>query len=194
MLYIVLTVHIILCLALIGLVLLQQGKGAEMGATLGGGSNTLFGAGGATGLVIKTTTLIAIAFMGTSIMLIRIYQNQSSRPGIVGDPTAGSLMEAEQAAPASPAAPSTDAPAAAPAPAANKTENSDVGAVDKKGEESQSSNASTVTPNTAAPEGVVAEGTAAKEAASEASPAKAGEPTEATTEAVNPAEGPEAKQ
>lgn len=142
MLYLVLTIHIILCFALIGLVLLQQGKGAEMGATLGGGSNTLFGAGGATNLVIKTTTAIAIAFMGTSIMLIRIYNKEAMVPTVISDPTAGSVMEGEQSPPVAPPA---DASAPVAAPTENKTENSAGEAVDKKVEETQSSNASTGT-------------------------------------------------
>jgi preprotein translocase subunit SecG len=49
--------------------LLQQGKGADMGATFGGGSNTLFGAGGADTLLVKVTTALAAVFMLTTIYL-----------------------------------------------------------------------------------------------------------------------------
>jgi preprotein translocase subunit SecG len=65
--------HIILCLLLVGLVLLQQGKGADIGAAFGGGSNTLFGAVGANAVMVKITTAIAVLFMATSIYLVRSY-------------------------------------------------------------------------------------------------------------------------
>jgi len=50
-------------------VLLQTGKGADMGAVFGGGSQTLFGSGGAGNLLAKLTTGTAIAFMITSLIL-----------------------------------------------------------------------------------------------------------------------------
>jgi protein translocase SecG subunit len=74
---IVLIVHCVLCFALIGLVLLQQGKGADIGANLSGGSDTLFGAGGATDFITKLTTGLAVAFMASSIMLVRFYNKPS---------------------------------------------------------------------------------------------------------------------
>lgn len=62
--------HISACLALIMIVLLQTGKGADMGASLGGGGNqTLFGTSGATTVLSKITTGIAILFMLTSLFL-----------------------------------------------------------------------------------------------------------------------------
>jgi preprotein translocase subunit SecG len=103
--YLIITIHLLLCVVLIGLVLLQQGKGAELGATLGGGSNTLFGAGGATSLVTKLTTGVAISFMVTSILLVRTY-NRSAQP-LRSGPDAlleGSLLE-EAPKPAEPTVP-----------------------------------------------------------------------------------------
>lgn len=75
MFYIILTLHILLCVTLIGLVLIQQGKGADMGAAFGGGANTLFGAGGATNLIVRVTTGVAVAFMLTSILLVKTYSS-----------------------------------------------------------------------------------------------------------------------
>ena len=92
---IILTVHLVLCVALIGLVLLQQGKGADVGATFGGGNNTLFGAGGAVNMITKVTTTVAISFMVTSILLVRAY-GERGHVGPVGastTPLAGSVME-----------------------------------------------------------------------------------------------------
>ncbi|MBW2120647.1 MAG: preprotein translocase subunit SecG [Deltaproteobacteria bacterium] len=65
----VLIVHIIVCLALILIILLQSGKGAEMGAAFGGSSQTLFGSPGAAGFLTKITTVAAVVFMLTSLLL-----------------------------------------------------------------------------------------------------------------------------
>ena len=63
-------IHIIVCIALIMIVLLQTGKGADMGAAFGGGSSqTLFGSTGASTFLSKATTAAAIIFMVTSLGL-----------------------------------------------------------------------------------------------------------------------------
>jgi preprotein translocase subunit SecG len=67
--YVVPVIHVVACLFLIVVVLLQTGKGADMGAVFGGGSQTLFGSGGAGNLLTKLTTGTAIAFMLTSLIL-----------------------------------------------------------------------------------------------------------------------------
>ena len=62
--------HFIVCFVLIGVVLLQHGKGADLGASLGGGSaNTIFGSSGAGNFLTKITTASAITFMATSLTL-----------------------------------------------------------------------------------------------------------------------------
>lgn len=126
--------HISICVILIGIVLLQQGKGADMGATFGGGSQTVFGASGADTLLTKVTTTLAFSFMLTSIVLA-ISANQkvsdvggifsgepetSSAPvGAASAPAASSSDTSENAAPASaPSEPAQAAPAAAQVPAA----------------------------------------------------------------------------
>ena len=67
----VLTVlHVLVCLFLVVVVLLQRGKGADLGASLGGGgANTIFGSRGAGNFLTKITTASAIIFMGTSLTL-----------------------------------------------------------------------------------------------------------------------------
>jgi preprotein translocase subunit SecG len=68
--YIVITIiHIIACLFLIGVVLLQQGKGADMGAVFGGSSSTVFGSSGAGNFLTRLTTIMAVVFMLTSLTL-----------------------------------------------------------------------------------------------------------------------------
>jgi preprotein translocase subunit SecG len=68
--FILLSIHILICLALIGIVLIQGGKGAQAGASFGGGgSNTVFGATGGQSFLSKLTTGTAIIYMLTSLAL-----------------------------------------------------------------------------------------------------------------------------
>ena len=69
--------HIVVCLFLIVIVLLQHGKGADMGATFGGSSQTVFGSEGPLPLLNKITTGAAILFMVTSLMLAQISGKKS---------------------------------------------------------------------------------------------------------------------
>ena len=117
-------VHVLACLFLIVVVLLQTGKGADMGAVLGGGSQTLFGASGAGNLLTKLTTGMAITFMATSL-LIAIGQRQQPSSTLIdrlpeAPPAAAPIDVPPPAAPTAeaPAAgtPTAAAPAAAPAP------------------------------------------------------------------------------
>ena len=62
--------HIIVALAIIGLVLIQQGKGADAGASFGGGaSQTVFGSGGSGNFLTRSTSVLAAAFFATSFSL-----------------------------------------------------------------------------------------------------------------------------
>ncbi len=71
-------VHILVCLFLILIVLLQTGKGADIGAAFGGGSSqTLFGSAGPGGFLTKITTGVAIIFMITSIGLAYMYSHRT---------------------------------------------------------------------------------------------------------------------
>ncbi len=72
--------HVMVCLVLILVVLLQRGKGGDVGAALGGGgSNTVFGSRGAGNFLTKLTTGSAIIFMLTSLSLAYL-GNQASNP------------------------------------------------------------------------------------------------------------------
>ncbi len=81
--------HVVVCVALIMIVLLQTGKGADMGAAFGGGgSQTLFGSTGASTFLSKATTVAAIIFMLTSLVLAYLSSHRS-----------GSTMMPQQKAP-----------------------------------------------------------------------------------------------
>ena len=68
--YIVITlIHVIACITLVLVVLLQAGKGADMGAVFGGASSTVFGSSGAGSFLTRLTTGAAIVFMATSLAL-----------------------------------------------------------------------------------------------------------------------------
>ncbi|MEK7267205.1 MAG: preprotein translocase subunit SecG [Nitrospirota bacterium] len=69
MITLLLTVHIMVAVFLIFIVLIQSGKGAELGAAFGGSSQTLFGSRGAATFFSKLTTIAAVAFMVTSLSL-----------------------------------------------------------------------------------------------------------------------------
>lgn len=61
--------HIVICLLLIFIVLIQSGKGADMGAAFGGSSQTLFGSAGPATFLGKMTSVVATVFMITSLWL-----------------------------------------------------------------------------------------------------------------------------
>ena len=61
--------HSIVCVTLILIVLLQKGKGADMGAAFGGSSQAVFGSTGAMSFLTKVTTIVAVVFMLTSLGL-----------------------------------------------------------------------------------------------------------------------------
>ena len=69
MIIVVTVIHILTSIGLILVVLLQQGKGAEMGAVFGGSSSTIFGSSGAGNFLTRLTTGMAIVFMITSLTL-----------------------------------------------------------------------------------------------------------------------------
>jgi preprotein translocase subunit SecG len=67
---ILIVVHVLVSVLMIMIILLQTGKGAEIGAAFGGGySQTLFGSSGPVGFLNKLTTVVAVVFMLTSLLL-----------------------------------------------------------------------------------------------------------------------------
>jgi preprotein translocase subunit SecG len=87
---IVIVVHVLVALAIIGLILLQQGKGAEAGASFGGGaSQTVFGSQGGGNFFSKLTAVLALVFFITSFSLAIIAKNRAtvSSGAVEGIPT-----------------------------------------------------------------------------------------------------------
>jgi preprotein translocase subunit SecG len=117
-----LAVHVLAAAALIGFVLLQHGKGADMGAAFGSGSSgSLFGAAGSANFLSRTTAILATVFFVTSLGLTYFGSMHSASRDIMKEgaaptapaPAAKDSKESKPgdvpqgAAPASPAAPAT---------------------------------------------------------------------------------------
>jgi preprotein translocase subunit SecG len=114
--YLIIFLHIVACLFLIAVVLLQQGKGQDLASAFGGGgTQTAFGPRGSATVLSRATTILAGVFMVTSLTLSLMRPTRSGVldqvPGVAATPT-----PAATAAPATPAPPA-EAPPGAPAPA-----------------------------------------------------------------------------
>jgi preprotein translocase subunit SecG len=110
----ILIVHVIAALGIIGLVLLQHGKGADMGAAFGGGaSGSLFGATGSANFLSRATATLAVVFFLTSLGLAYMATHRAPADGGVMDP----VKEASPVpTPAAPAAPEAARDSAIPVP------------------------------------------------------------------------------
>ena len=108
MIALVILIHIVACLFLIGVVLLQQGKGADLAGAFGGGTQTVFGARGTVTVLHKLTTFGFVLFIVTSVFL-----GVAQRRG-----TESSVMKGMKTAPAK-SAPLGSAPA--PGPSSQKS-------------------------------------------------------------------------
>jgi len=110
--YIALVVlHVFLSMGIIAIVLLQAGKGADIGSAFGGGgSQAVFGSMGTPTVLGKITTVIAIIFTITSFSLALLGGERGS--SVVREPAAAPTAPAQPAAPGQPAAPTSPAPAA----------------------------------------------------------------------------------
>lgn len=121
MIYLLYVIHVIVCIFLILVVLLQQGKGADLSVFGGGSTQTAFGARGATTLLHKLTVGSFVIFVLTTMSLAILQASPTGRSVMSGvvDPTAQSAPATPgKPAPAkpAPAAPATPAPAAPAAP------------------------------------------------------------------------------
>ncbi len=121
---VVIVLHVLIALAIIGLVLLQHGKGADMGSGFGGGaSGSLFGATGSANFLSRATAVLATIFFLTSLGLAYIATNkQKSSDGVLD------AVKKEQSGPVKPAVekPAAEAPKPAPAVPAEGSKAKDV--------------------------------------------------------------------
>src|SRR5260370_38697754 len=107
MYYLVVAIHVVVCLFLIIVILLQSGKAADLAGAFGGmGSQTAFGPRGSATLLSKTTTISAIVFMCTSLSLSIVAMRNAG----------GSTTILEKKTPAKQSVPGANPPAKRPAP------------------------------------------------------------------------------
>jgi preprotein translocase subunit SecG len=103
--------HVLLALAIVGLVLLQRGRGADAGAGFGAGaSGTVFGARGSASFLSRTTAVLATLFFLTSLGLSYLFSRDSGAPTSVMD-----QLPAQQAPAAPTGLPPAPVPGSAPA-------------------------------------------------------------------------------
>ncbi|MGJ7507665.1 preprotein translocase subunit SecG [Variovorax sp. GT1P44] len=114
-------VQMLTALAMIGLILVQHGKGADMGAAFGSGSaGSLFGASGSANFLSRTTAVLAAVFFACTLLLAYFGHSRPVGGGslleraAVGAPAPASTPATEIPAGSAPAAPATNAPASAP--------------------------------------------------------------------------------
>lgn len=94
-------VHVMTCFLIVGAVLLQSGKGAETGVMIGGSSQSMFGARGASSFLSKVTVVLATLFMVTSLSLSLIRQSPVGPSLLLNSP----INSLPAAAPPKPKAP-----------------------------------------------------------------------------------------
>jgi len=97
---VVIVVHVLIALAIIGLVLLQHGKGADMGSGFGGGaSSSLFGATGSANFLSRATAVLATIFFLTSLGLAYLATTKPKSSGGVLDAVKSEQSSPKQGAP-----------------------------------------------------------------------------------------------
>lgn len=133
MLNVILTIHLLACIAMVGVIMLQRSEGGVQGLS-GGGTGGLISGRGAASVLVRTTMICALIFFCTSLVMTRLNADQGAKPNafeqerqrlnsgssILGT-GAASPSPAISAAPATPAAPASPDPFAAVSPAPTAT-------------------------------------------------------------------------
>ncbi|MBV7315494.1 preprotein translocase subunit SecG [Shewanella sp. NIFS-20-20] len=94
---VLMVVYLLVSIALIGLILIQQGKGADMGASFGAGaSGTLFGSGGSGNFLTRTTAILAISFFALSLIIGNLSANSAKEDDSWKSLSTGPAQQVEQ--------------------------------------------------------------------------------------------------
>ncbi len=113
-----LVIHVLAALALVGLVLLQHGKGADVGAAFGSGaSGSVFGSAGSANFLSRTTAILAVIFFVTSLGLTYFSSQKTESKRVLTQPVQEKSLPGQipSGAPVAPAAPAKSVPAGDPA-------------------------------------------------------------------------------
>ncbi len=107
--YIVLIIiHVLVCVLMVGAILLQSGKGAEIGASFGGSSQTVFGSRGPANFLSKFTVVVAAIFMLTSLSLAMLAKERTFSSTVIDLKKKESSQTAPATTPTTPAAPAAE--------------------------------------------------------------------------------------
>ncbi len=107
--YIVLIIiHVLVCFLMVGAILLQSGKGAEIGASFGGSSQTVFGSRGPANFLSKFTVVVAAIFMLTSLSLAMLAKERTFSSTVIDLKKKESSQSVPATTPTTPAAPAAE--------------------------------------------------------------------------------------
>lgn len=117
----IVVLHVIVCFLMIAAILLQGGKGAEIGAAFGGSSQTVFGSRGPTNFLSKVTIAAAVIFMLTSLSLGYFAKENTFGTSVIDSETQATVPAPEGTSPTN-ESPTPAAPASTPAASESKAE------------------------------------------------------------------------
>ena len=101
-------IHVMVCFLMVGAILLQSGKGAEIGASFGGSSQTVFGSRGPANFLSKFTVAVAAVFMLTSLGLAILAKERTFSSTVIDLKKKESSQTSPETPPATPAAPAAE--------------------------------------------------------------------------------------
>jgi preprotein translocase subunit SecG len=101
-------VHVMVCFLMVGAILLQSGKGAEIGASFGGSSQTVFGSRGPANFLSKFTVVVAAIFMLTSLSLAMLAKERTFSSTVIDLKKKESSQTAPETPPATPTTPAAE--------------------------------------------------------------------------------------
>ena len=101
-------IHVLICVLMVGAILLQSGKGAEIGASFGGSSQTVFGSRGPANFLSKFTVAVATVFMLTSLGLAILAKQQAFSSTVIDLKKKEASQSIPETPPATPAAPPSE--------------------------------------------------------------------------------------
>ncbi len=113
---VLIVIHVLVAFVIIGLVMLQQGRGADAGAGFGGASNSVFGARGAASFLSRTTAIFATVFFATSLSLAYLASNKDNKVQDIMDDPMVTEPSKRDLPPVAPSAPTRSDVPVAPAP------------------------------------------------------------------------------
>ena len=101
-------IHVLICFLMVGAILLQSGKGAEIGASFGGSNQTVFGSRGPANCLSKFRVAVAAVFMLTSLLLAILAKEQAFSSTVIDLKKKEASQTAPEAPATTPAAPTTE--------------------------------------------------------------------------------------